>query len=79
LVADWSSEVATSFEGVAGLTNYQTYGHPIFAQGAFVEDGRARLHFCSTETSSEFPGHIEGALAAAERVVDVISGTDAHP
>lgn len=66
-VADWRAEPFTTARGAAHLQTYQTYGHPLFAEPV---DGR--LHWSSTETSSVAPGHIEGALAAAERAAGAI-------
>ena len=67
-VMDWRHEAFTSPPNVDQLTNYQTYGHPEFQTSAL--DGR--LHWASTETSLVTPGHIEGALSAAERAVTAI-------
>ncbi len=67
VVQDWRAEPFTSAPGVAGLTAYQTYGHEWFAEPV---DGR--LHWASTETGAVAPGHIEGALAAAERTAERI-------
>ena len=60
---DWRSDPDTSPPGVASLDSYQTYGHPLFQQASMG----GRLHWASTETGTTAPGHIEGALAAAER------------
>jgi len=70
VLQDWRTEKFTSPPGVSKLGAYQTYGHPMFAEAAF--DGR--LHWTSTETARESPGHIEGALAAAARTVQAIVG-----
>ncbi len=66
-IADWLAEHYTSPPGAERLNNYRTYGHVGFSHTADLG-----LHWSSTETSSENPGHIEGALAAAERVVSEI-------
>lgn len=68
LVQDWRTEPLTSPNGVEHLSVYQFFGHPLFQTAAL--DGR--LHWSSTETSVVTPGHIEGALAAAERAVAAI-------
>lgn len=68
VVHDWRTEGLTSPSGVEGLTMYQLFGHPIY-QSPCLE---GRLHWASTETSVIAPGHIEGALAAAERAVRAI-------
>lgn len=53
---------------------HSTYGHPAFGQGAWG----GRVLFTSTETGGSSPGHIEGALDAAERTVGaVLSGVAA--
>ena len=67
-IKDWRSDPDTSPPGVGALQAYQTYGHPLFQEAAC--DGR--LHWVSTETATEAPGHIEGALAAAERASSAI-------
>jgi len=54
----------TSPPGVENLTDYRTYGHSLFRQAAM--DGR--LHWASTETATDAPGHVQGALSAAARV-----------
>ncbi len=64
-IQDWRTERWTSPTDVARLDDYRTYGHQVYAEP--VWDGR--LHWCSTETAPDSPGHIEGALAAAERAV----------
>jgi monoamine oxidase len=67
-IQDWRTEPWTSPPGVAELDDYRTYGHPVYSAPSW--DGR--LHWCSTETAPDAPGHIEGALAAAERAVGSI-------
>ena len=67
-IKDWRTDPDTSPPGVGALQAYQTYGHPLFQEPAW--DGR--LHWASTETATDAPGHIEGALAAAERAVTAI-------
>ena len=71
LVQDWRAEPHTSPKRVQELTSYQLFGHPLFAAPAM--DGR--LHWASTETATEAPGHIEGALMAAERAVTAIDSS----
>ncbi len=70
VIQDWRSEVLTSPKGVEHLTLYQFFGHPLFQMPALG----GRLHWASTETSVVTPGHIEGALAAAERAAAAILG-----
>lgn len=78
VVQDWRQERWTSPDGVEQLNAYQTYGHRLFTQPAM----EGRLHWSSTETSTEFPGHIEGALAAADRASAAViadATTTNHP
>ncbi len=67
-IHDWRTEPYTSPPGVERLTAYQTFGHQCYAVPAL--DGR--LHWAATETATESPGHIEGALAAASRATRAI-------
>jgi monoamine oxidase len=62
---DWARERYTSPTNVRALTNYETFGHRLYQVPMF--DGT--VHWASTETAQAQPGHIEGALAAAERCV----------
>jgi monoamine oxidase len=48
-----------------------TYAHPLYQEPA----ANGRLHWASTETAPVAPGHIEGAIAAAERAAAAIIGT----
>jgi monoamine oxidase len=68
VILDWSAEVYTAPPRVAELYDYSLFGHPLYSR---AELG-GRLHWASTETSTVSAGHIEGALAAAERVTQVI-------
>lgn len=74
-IVDWRHEPFTSPTDVEALDVQQaygqTYGHPLFGMPTMHD----RLHWASTETSREAPGHIEGALAAAERTVANISAS----
>lgn len=63
VVADWRADPDTSPAGVDRLGAYQTYGHELFQSPALS----GRLHWASTETSPVHPGHIDGAIFAAER------------
>lgn len=78
VVCDWSAEEFTSPPNAAELGSYQAYGHPLFQEAA----GHGRLHWSSTETATVAPGHIEGALAAAERtaaaIIANLAKTPAH-
>lgn len=68
VIQDWRLDELTSPPGVEHLTLYQFFGHQLFQTAALG----GRLHWASTETSTAVPGHIEGALAAAERAVSAI-------
>lgn len=67
-IHDWRGERFTVAPGTLGLRDYSTYGHPVFRRPSLA----GRLHWASTETSSTAPGHIEGALAAAERAAAAV-------
>lgn len=69
-IQDWRREVWTSPPSTSRLDDYRTYGHAVYQQPS----AGGRLHWSSTETATDAPGHIEGALAAAERTVDAILG-----
>jgi len=71
-IQDWKEELHTSPPDAVRLEAYHLFGHELYAQPAF--DGC--LHWSSAETSSICPGHIEGALASAERVARTILGSD---
>jgi monoamine oxidase len=62
-VCDWRAEPFTSPPAVEQLTASEMFGHQALQNPSF--DGR--LYWTSTETAGAFPGHIEGALEAAER------------
>jgi len=70
-IHDWRDEPFTVAPGTLGLSDYATYGHLEFHHPSLG----GRLHWASTETASVAPGHIEGALAAAERAAAAIPGT----
>lgn len=65
VLADWRTERFTSPDAVERITDYSTFGHRTFQQPAM----NGRVHWASTETAPVAAGHIEGALAAAERAV----------
>jgi monoamine oxidase len=65
---DWSAERWTSPFGIDRLTDYSLFGHPLYQAPTL----QGRLHWASTETSPEFAGHVEGALAAGERAARAI-------
>ncbi|WP_246096725.1 FAD-dependent oxidoreductase [Streptomyces botrytidirepellens] len=53
------------------LAGYSLFGHSLYRQPAL--DGR--LHWASTETAPDHAGHMEGALAAAERAAHAVLAT----
>ena len=67
-LADWRTEEHTSPPLVERRTDYSMFGHRAYQQPCLG----GRLHWCSTETSTIAAGHIEGALAAADRAVAAI-------
>ena len=71
LIQDWRSEPHTSPPGVENLTAFELFGHPLYSE-PLDAGGLGRLHWASTETSSDFAGHIEGALSAAARAAQAI-------
>jgi len=73
-IHDWRQERFTSPPGVERLGAYQMFGHERYATPTM---GR-RLHWASTETATESPGHIEGALAGARRAVQTILNKDSN-
>jgi monoamine oxidase len=68
LVQDWRTQAWTSPAAVEQLGAYDLFGHPLLARPAMA----GRLHWATTETSAQSPGHVEGALAAAERAVAAV-------
>ena len=68
-VCDWSAEPYTSPPDVHLHDEYQRFGAAALQVPAW--DGR--LLWTSTETSPVAPGHIEGALAAAERTIAALT------
>ncbi len=68
-IADWRREPLTTPDTADRLTDYSTYGDLRFTRPT----SGGRVHWTSTETSPIAPGHIEGALAAAERTVRAIT------
>jgi monoamine oxidase len=68
LIQDWRAERFTSPPEAETLQSYEAYGHPLFQTPTM--DGR--LHWASTETAREFPGHVEGALSAGARAAAAV-------
>jgi monoamine oxidase len=71
IVKDWRADIHTTPPGATAHAAASTYAHPRYQQPA----GDGRLHWASTDTAPVAPGHIEGALAAAERAADAIIAT----
>ena len=69
LIMDWRREPLTTPPEAIGLADYRTYGHRVYQSPGMT----GHLHWVSTETSTEAPGHVEGALAAADRAVAAIA------
>ncbi|WP_042397420.1 flavin monoamine oxidase family protein [Streptacidiphilus carbonis] len=74
-VQDWSQERWTSPPHRHRLQDFGLFGHALYQRPAL--DGR--LHWASTETAAEHAGHIEGALAAAERAATAVLSAAAAP
>ncbi|WP_103347662.1 FAD-dependent oxidoreductase [Amycolatopsis sp. CA-128772] len=68
-VRDWSREEWTSPSEVDRLTDYGLFGHPGFRRPAL----EGRLHWASTETATDYAGHVEGALAAGQRAAEAVT------
>ena len=74
VVQNWNAEVWTvpphpdAGAAVAASRDFTLFGHPVYQHPAL----HGRLHWASTETSRSHPGHIEGALEAAERAARAI-------
>jgi monoamine oxidase len=65
IIQDWSLETFTATEQDHILPNsHPQYGH----QWLGLDHWQDKLYFCGTETSAVAGGHLEGALAASERV-----------
>lgn len=65
----WSEEEYTKNISQEGFVfPHQNNGHPIFRENYY----NGRLFLSGTETASEFPGYMEGAIIAAKHVASVI-------
>lgn len=67
-IQDWRAERFTVDPDALHLADYATYGHRTFQQPALG----GRLHWASTETATDAPGHIEGALFAGDRAARAV-------
>ena len=70
LVEDWSESPLTSPPGVFQLNDYQLFGSRVLRQ----DHCKGMLYFASTETSTDSPGHVQGAFAAARRTFRLLTG-----
>lgn len=66
-VTDWSAERYTSPRAPSPGAATTGYGHPMYQRPT-----SGRIHWASTETSTQHPGHIEGALWAGTRAARAI-------
>ena len=69
VVQNWGSEGFTSPPRVGGLRETELFGHHVYQKPC----SHGRVHWVSTETARNSPGHIEGAIAAAHRAVRAIA------
>ncbi|MFJ7291245.1 flavin monoamine oxidase family protein [Streptomyces collinus] len=65
---DWSAERWTAPSTVQHIADYSLFGHRLYQRPALG----GRLHWASTETATDYAGHIEGALAAGERAARAV-------
>ena len=61
----WAQQHLTSETGVQPMTMKPPYGHPDLRQPYW----NGRLHFAAAETDHLFGGYMDGAVGAAERVI----------
>lgn len=71
LVVDWRRAPFTAPTRLGQTNRYDLYGSPHLTTPSWA----GRLHWASTETATIAPGHIEGALAAAERTLGALLAT----
>jgi len=68
VIHDWRDEQHTSPHGAEDLQAFELFGHSCYTAPGLG----GRLHWASTETSITHAGHIEGALAAADRAANAV-------
>lgn len=68
LAVDWGRQPFTAPTRLGHTNRYDLYGSPHLTTPSWA----GRLHWTSTETATTAPGHIEGALAAAERTLGAL-------
>lgn len=66
-VTNWSAERYTTPRAPSPRATTNGYGHPLYQRPT-----AGRLHWASTETSEQHPGHIEGALWGGARAARAI-------
>jgi monoamine oxidase len=69
LIKDWRIDAQDGSVAATTHSPMGTYGHRLYQEPC----GQGRIHWASTETAPVTPGHIEGAIAAAERAVEAIT------
>lgn len=75
-VKDWAFDPYTATEAdKAPLYAHPTYGLP----RAMADFWQGKLHFAGTEVAPVFGGYIEGALEAAENIIDTLNLKKADP
>ena len=72
-VLDWSREPYTSPRAPSPHATTRTYGHPVFQATV-----AGRVRWASTETSTEYAGHIEGALRAGASAAAATKADDGN-
>ncbi len=65
----WAEEENTFVESDSALYPHQNNGNPIFS-GSFCDN---RLFISSSETASEFPGYMEGAVCSANLTAEKVA------
>ena len=74
LIHDWRLEERTAPRHWPLSQRYDLFGSPLLQTPTW----HGRLLWTSTETSAIAPGHMEGALAAADRTVQTILDQPIH-
>jgi monoamine oxidase len=65
----WSSDENTFVSSESHLAPHQNNGHPAFAKAIY----NRKILISSSETASEFPGYMDGAINAGKRVAQIIA------
>lgn len=69
VVKDWRDAAPATSPGAPSRSPMETYSHRAYQRPT----GGGRIHWASTETAPDSAGHIEGAIAAAQRAVAMIT------